>query len=369
MRTTLVATVVIIIAALTSATPLEAHCTWRHLDHCGNEINKGINEVSRAIDREVVQPVKEAGEWVGRKTDLDNVDDLGEKLGMIGTAVGAVVAGTACTTATLGGCLPLVVGGAVGSGVGSWLDGEPSAYIGVQASTSAPDQEDVPSVDESFPPSDTPPSTADTHDDDQGGGGGTGVGTAVGAVVAGTGSGVGSWLDGEPSAYVGVQASLNAAGADSNPQWRPPNGWDPDWGPAPDAPLASFSSGPVAAEDNREPMPGGYTNNSVGGGDDPEEAGITLDDVAETAKYLWDVKKFFDTVRDIVRVIRPFSAIDLLLSPTDANPPGEMEMMLELHAEHEQQRLLEEEEQLPIETVEPGVLRHPDAPPGGNPVR
>ena len=86
-----------------------------------------VKRFGRRVERE--------GQRVGRRTGLNKIDDLGAVLGTVGTAVGVAVgvaAGAACTTATLGGCAPMVVGGLVGSGVGSLLADEPSGYVGVR---------------------------------------------------------------------------------------------------------------------------------------------------------------------------------------------------------------------------------------------
>ena len=105
MRNTIAATVVIVIAALASAVPVEAHCTWSHPGHCikgavkpleeipkvAVDVIKGTGEVleeiaeetaeilkktsgvlkeaGRDIDDEILQPAKEAAEEAGRDID------------------------------------------------------------------------------------------------------------------------------------------------------------------------------------------------------------------------------------------------------------------------------------------------------------
>ena len=80
MRTTIAATVVIVIAALASAAPVEAHCTWRHPGHCAGDVitetgevlkktGEALQEAGRDIDDEIIQPVKEAVEEAGRDID------------------------------------------------------------------------------------------------------------------------------------------------------------------------------------------------------------------------------------------------------------------------------------------------------------
>lgn len=177
---TIATTVFVVIAALTGTPSAEAHCTWRHPGHCLKGaatiiVEKPVEiiiEAGRDIGEEAErfgEDVKDEAERVGRKTGLDNVDDLGAKLAAVGTAVGAVVAGTACTAATLGGCAPIAVGGIVGSGVGSLLAGEPSGYVGVHVPTgSDPDDEDGErdTADEHRVPSKSAPASSQTTSND-----------------------------------------------------------------------------------------------------------------------------------------------------------------------------------------------------------
>ena len=115
-------------------------------------------------------------------------------------------------------------------------------------------------------------------------------------------------------------------------------GWDPDWGPAPEVQLPpSVSHG--------APIPGSYPPSH------DVQAGSTADAVAEIAEDVLESKDIWDTISDLARGKRPFTMLDLLLWSPDANPPGEMEMMLKLHADHAAQL---EAEQLPLNAVEPG---------------
>ena len=114
-----------------------------------DEVERTAREIRRTAERvgseaeRVADDVAEEAERIGRKTGLDDVDELGSKLAMVGTAVGSLVASAACTTATLGACLPVAVGGLAGSGVGSLLSGAPSGYVGVHIPTGSSREDEL----------------------------------------------------------------------------------------------------------------------------------------------------------------------------------------------------------------------------------
>ena len=140
MRTSMMV-VVVLIAGLAIAPPAEAHCTWRHVGHCvkdafneaaevvapvpivGQVAEKTLTEVANAPGS-AIRKVEDGAESFGRKTGLDDVEDLGRKLGSAGMLLGAA----ACTAATAGTCA--LVGSAAGSLAGSLIEGESTAHVG-----------------------------------------------------------------------------------------------------------------------------------------------------------------------------------------------------------------------------------------------
>ncbi|MCY4660140.1 MAG: hypothetical protein OXF93_10070 [Acidobacteria bacterium] len=160
-------------AMLGSTTPTEAHCTLRHPGHCvkaavetvaevvapiplvGQTTEKILKEATNAPGS-ITDKFENGAQSLGRKTGLDDVDDLGAKLGALATVVAAAAVGTACTTATLGACAPIVLAGVGGSVVGSAIEGESSGYVGASISTGG----DTPAGSESSPGGRQPTSEA-----------------------------------------------------------------------------------------------------------------------------------------------------------------------------------------------------------------
>ena len=121
-------------------------------------------------------------------------------------------------------------------------------------------------------------------------------------------------------------------------------GWDPDWGPMPEVQLPpSVLSQPSG--DDGAPIPGLYPPSH------DVQAGSTADAFAEVAADVLEATDIWDTISYLAGGKRPFTVFDLFFWSPDANPPGEMEMMLKLHAADHAAQL--EAEQLPPNAVEP----------------
>ena len=178
MRTTIAATVVIVIAALASAAPVEAHCTRRHPGHCikgaakivakpveiipevagdvikgtGEVLKKtgeGLKEAGRDIDDEILQPVKDyltrCYDRAEREPDPETREarwkeceerPTGAILGTVGLATGSVFGP--------GGA---AVGSLAGSVLGSAIDGAPNFFVTARSDLPAlQPQQHIPSV-------------------------------------------------------------------------------------------------------------------------------------------------------------------------------------------------------------------------------